>query len=87
MKTQVDSGSLSYGATLPRFKKTRFQKKKKKKTRFGDSQIVPKRVTQTHSHLNRDKIESNLSVPGIWMNQENGLIKSFEMSPPLMSVG
>ena len=31
-------------------------------------------------HLNKDKIESNLSVPGIQGHQENALIKSFEMS-------
>ena len=36
------------------------------------------------AHLNRDKIESNLSVPGIQGHQENTLIKSFEMSPHLM---
>ena len=35
------------------------------------------------THLNRDKIESNLSVPGIKGHQENALIKGFEMSPPL----
>ena len=35
-------------------------------------------------HLNRDEIESNLSVPGIQGNQENALIKSFEMSPHLI---
>ena len=39
-------------------------------------------------HLNRDQIESNLSVPGIQRCQEHALIKSFKMSPPLdMSVG
>ena len=32
------------------------------------------------AHLNRDKIESNLSVPGIQEHQENALIKSFELS-------
>ena len=31
-------------------------------------------------HLNRDKIESNLSAPGIQGHQENAFIKSFEMS-------
>ena len=35
-------------------------------------------------HLNRDKIESNLSVPGIQGCHENALIKSFEMSPNLI---
>ena len=33
------------------------------------------------SHLNRDKIEYNLSVPGSQGHQENAFIKSFEMSP------
>ena len=33
------------------------------------------------THLNRDKIESNLSVPVIQGDQENAHIKSFEMSP------
>ena len=32
------------------------------------------------THLNRDKIESNLNVPGIQGRHENALIKSFEMS-------
>ena len=32
------------------------------------------------THLNTDKIESNLSVPGIQERHENALIKSFEMS-------
>ena len=35
------------------------------------------------SHLNRDYIESNLSVPAIQGCYENALIKSFEMSPYL----
>ena len=34
--------------------------------------------------LNRDKIESSLSVPGIQERHENALIKSFEMSPHLI---
>ena len=37
-----------------------------------------------YAHLNRDKIESNLSVPGIQGHQENALIKSFKMSPHLI---
>ena len=36
------------------------------------------------AHLNRDKIESNLSVPGIQGHQENALIKSFDMSSHLI---
>ena len=36
------------------------------------------------AHLNRDKIESNLSLPGIQGRYENALIKSFEMSPHLI---
>ena len=36
------------------------------------------------SHLNRDKIASNLSVPGIQGCHENALFKSFEMSPHLI---
>ena len=35
------------------------------------------------SHLNRDKIESNLSVLGIQGCLENALIKSFEMNPSI----
>ena len=41
----------------------------------------PTIVTTTSSHLNRDQIESNLSVPGTQWHQENTLYKSFEMSP------
>ena len=37
------------------------------------------------SHLNRDKIESYLSVPGIQGHPENALIKSFEMSTLLIA--
>ena len=40
-------------------------------------------LVYTDTHLNRDEIESNLSVPGIQGNQENCLIKSFDMSPHL----
>ena len=36
------------------------------------------------THLNREKIESNFSIPGIQGHQENALIKSFEMSPHLI---
>ena len=36
------------------------------------------------SHLNRDKIESNLSVPGIQRCHENALYKNFEISPQLI---
>ena len=41
-------------------------------------------IEGSSTHLNRDKIESNLSVPGIQGHQENALIKSFEMSPHLI---
>ena len=41
-------------------------------------------VTHDHTHLKRDQIESNLSVPVIQGHQENVLIKSFEMSPLLI---
>ena len=41
-------------------------------------------VNLSKSHLNRDNIESNMSVPVIQEHQENALIKSFEMSPNLM---
>ena len=34
-----------------------------------------------NTHLNRNKIESNLSVPGIQGRHKNALIKSFEMRP------
>ena len=37
-----------------------------------------------NAHLNRAKIESNLSVPGIQGCQENALIKSVKMSPHLI---
>ena len=36
------------------------------------------------THLNRDKIESNLRVPGIQGCHENALILSFELSPHLI---
>ena len=36
------------------------------------------------SHLNRDKFESNLNVPGIKGRHKNAVFKSFEMSPHLM---
>ena len=36
------------------------------------------------AHLNRNKIESNLSVPGIQGCQENAFIESFEMSSHLI---
>ena len=38
------------------------------------------------SHLNRDQIEFNLSVPGIKGRHENALYKSFEMNPHLLPV-
>ena len=38
------------------------------------------------SHLNRNQIESNLSVPGIQGCHENALYKSFEMSPHFISL-
>ena len=38
----------------------------------------------SNSHLNKNKIVSNLSVPGILEHQENTLIKSFEISPHLI---
>ena len=41
-------------------------------------------IAQDFAHLNRDKIKSNLSVPGIQGHQENALIKSFKMSPHLI---
>ena len=36
----------------------------------------------SQTHLNRDKIESNLSVPGFQGRHKNALIKDFKMSPP-----
>ena len=36
------------------------------------------------AHLNSDKIESNMIVPGIPGHQKNALIKSFEMRPYLI---
>ena len=42
------------------------------------------RKNVSSAHLNKDKIESNLSVPGSQGHQENALIKSFEMSPHLI---
>ena len=38
----------------------------------------------TITHLNRDQIESNFSVPGIQGHQENAFFKSFEMSSHLI---
>ena len=47
--------------------------------------VEPVPAQKSHlSHFNRDKIESNLSVPGIQRHQENALIKGFEMSPHLI---
>ena len=42
--------------------------------------------TRNSTHLSKNKIESNLSVPGIQEDQENALIKSFEMSPHLIGL-
>ena len=39
------------------------------------------------THSNRDRIESNLIVPGIHGRHKNALIKSFKKGPYLMSVG
>ena len=44
----------------------------------------PARKFNLRAHLNRDKIESNLSVPGIQGCHENALFKSFETSPHLI---
>ena len=44
-------------------------------------EVLPK---PTAAHLNRDKIESKLSVPVIQGHQEYALIKSCEMSPHLI---
>ena len=38
------------------------------------------------AHLNRDKMETNLSVPAIQGHQENAVNKSFEMSPHLINL-
>ena len=38
------------------------------------------------THLNRNQIESDLSVPGIQGRHENAFYKSFEMSPHFKSV-
>ena len=42
------------------------------------------KVGKNGAHLNRDKIEWNLSVPRIQARHENALYKSFEMSPLLI---
>ena len=42
------------------------------------------RSVKSTSHLNRDEIESNLSVPGNQGHQENALYKSFETNPHFM---
>ena len=47
-------------------------------------EVVPFSLMSASAHLNRDKIESNLSVPGIQGCHENALCKSFEMSPLLI---
>ena len=39
---------------------------------------------KAYTHLNRDNIKSNLSVPGIQGCHENALCKSFETSPHLI---
>ena len=38
-------------------------------------------INIAEAHLNRNQIESNLSVPGIQGCHENALYKSFEMRP------
>ena len=51
-------------------------------------QVVSEKVmtfhTTAHTHLNRDKIESNLSVTGIARCHQNALYKSFKTSPRLI---
>ena len=59
-------------------KKTRYYYCRKIRTTFYQN------VAETRpTHLNRDHIESNLSVPGIQGHQENALYKSLETSPHL----
>ena len=53
------------------------------KTTVPSSRLT-KRVLTADSHLNRDKIEFNLSVPRIKGCHENALDKSFETSPHLI---
>ena len=45
------------------------------------TQTIVSNAMYRQAHLNRDKIESNLSVPGIQGCHENNFYKSFEMSP------
>ena len=44
-------------------------------------------ILRTPTHLNRDKIESDLSVPGIQGHHDKALVKSFQMRPHLVSLG
>ena len=60
----------------------RLQAKKHFRRKF-ERKAFDTKPSKTISHLNRDKIESNLSVPEIQEHQENALIKSFEMRPHL----
>ena len=51
---------------------------------YGAEQVTEEKdVPGGTPHLNKNKIESNLSVPGIGGHQKKALIKSFEMSPHL----
>ena len=51
----------------------------------GEGIYQSKKVTSFDvTHLNSDKIESNLSVNGIQGRHENALIKSCQMSPHLI---
>ena len=47
----------------------------------GNSQLQVLEKSPRFTLLNRDKIESTLSVPGIQGCHENALYKSFKMSP------
>ena len=50
----------------------------------GFSNCLDSEMLLHGTHLNRDEIESNLSVPGIRGCHENALYKSFETSPHLI---
>ena len=60
------------------------QKKDVVIVKYGPEKYLSPHYKLFMSHLNRDTIESNLSVPGIQGYQENTLIRSFEMIPHLI---
>ena len=86
--------AVTFGLNIPLRHKENFSQE------FGGSSWKPQGITSdsvhhsgqrlalfemaSRTHLNRDHIESNLSVPGIQKCHENALYKSFEKSLHLL---